>query len=119
MILDKKSMTEEDIKLNFITPAINTSGWRNGYNITMENLPTVCDICLVESGPFACYLLNSVEDVYVGIGKIVDYYRFVASVYEFYNCMRTNVSGSTSDYYLFHFGLLFRRKFRQGFSFHC
>ena len=36
MILDKKSMTEEDIKLNFITPAINASGWRNGYNITME-----------------------------------------------------------------------------------
>ena len=36
MILDKKNMTEEDIKLNFITPAINASGWRNGYNITME-----------------------------------------------------------------------------------
>ena len=36
MILDKKQMTEEDIKLNFITPAINASGWRNGFNITME-----------------------------------------------------------------------------------
>lgn len=36
MILDKKNMTEEDIKLNFITPAINASGWRNGFNITME-----------------------------------------------------------------------------------
>ena len=36
MILDKQNMTEEDIKLNFITPAINASGWRNGYNITME-----------------------------------------------------------------------------------
>ena len=36
MILDKKQMTEEDIKLNYITPAINASGWRNGINITME-----------------------------------------------------------------------------------
>ena len=36
MILDKKQMTEEDIKLNFITPAINASGWQNGFNITME-----------------------------------------------------------------------------------
>ena len=36
MILDKNNMTEEDIKLNYITPAINASGWRNGYNITME-----------------------------------------------------------------------------------
>ena len=36
MILDKKDMTEEDIKLNYITPAINGGGWRNGINITME-----------------------------------------------------------------------------------
>lgn len=36
MILNKKQMTEEDIKLNYITPAINASGWRNGINITME-----------------------------------------------------------------------------------
>ena len=36
MILDKKQMTEEDIKLNYITPAINASGWQNGINITME-----------------------------------------------------------------------------------
>ena len=36
MILDKKLMTEEDIKLNYITPAINRSGWMNGVNITME-----------------------------------------------------------------------------------
>ena len=36
MILNKKRMTEEDIKLNYITPAINASGWRNGINITME-----------------------------------------------------------------------------------
>ena len=36
MILDKKQMTEEDIKLNYITPAINARGWRNGINITME-----------------------------------------------------------------------------------
>lgn len=36
MILNKKEMTEEDIKLNYITPAINKSGWANGVNITME-----------------------------------------------------------------------------------
>ena len=33
MILNKKQMTEEDIKLNYITPAINASGWKNGGNI--------------------------------------------------------------------------------------
>lgn len=26
MLLDKKQMTEEDIKLNYITPALNVSG---------------------------------------------------------------------------------------------
>lgn len=36
MILDKKQMSEEDIKLNYITPALNNKGWRNGENITME-----------------------------------------------------------------------------------
>ena len=36
MILNKKQMTEEDIKLNYITPAINARGWKNGINITME-----------------------------------------------------------------------------------
>ena len=36
MILNKKQMFEEDIKLNYITPAINASGWKNGINITME-----------------------------------------------------------------------------------
>lgn len=29
-------MTEEDIKLVFITPALNKRGWENGENITME-----------------------------------------------------------------------------------
>ena len=29
-------MTEEDIKLNYITPALNAAGWENGVNITME-----------------------------------------------------------------------------------
>lgn len=33
-ILDKKQMTEEDIKLNFITPAIIVKGWQD--KITME-----------------------------------------------------------------------------------
>lgn len=33
-ILDKKQMTEEDIKLNFITPAIKVKGWDG--KITME-----------------------------------------------------------------------------------
>lgn len=36
MILSKKQMSEEDIKLNYITPALNASGWQNGVNITME-----------------------------------------------------------------------------------
>ena len=35
MILNKKQMTEVAIKLNYITPAINASGWQNGIN-TME-----------------------------------------------------------------------------------
>lgn len=33
MILDKKQMREEDIKLNYIRPALNNKGWRNGENI--------------------------------------------------------------------------------------
>ena len=33
-ILSKSQMTEEDIKLNFITPAIVGKGWQN--KITME-----------------------------------------------------------------------------------
>lgn len=33
-ILDKKQMSEEDIKLNFITPAILAKGWQD--KITME-----------------------------------------------------------------------------------
>lgn len=36
MLLDKKQMTEEDIKLNYITPALNASGWKSGEHITME-----------------------------------------------------------------------------------
>lgn len=34
MILSKKQMTEEDIKLNFITPALLEKGWKD--KITME-----------------------------------------------------------------------------------
>lgn len=34
MIFDKKQMTEEDIKLNYITPAIQKQGWES--KITME-----------------------------------------------------------------------------------
>ena len=33
-LLDKKQMTEEDIKLNFITPALQATGWKD--KITME-----------------------------------------------------------------------------------
>lgn len=33
-ILPKSQMTEEDIKLNYITPAIQKKGWQN--KITME-----------------------------------------------------------------------------------
>ena len=41
MILDKKQMTEEDIKLNFITPALLTKGWQN--KITMETAVKLTD----------------------------------------------------------------------------
>ena len=34
MILPKNQMTEEDIKLNYITPALVSRGWQN--KITME-----------------------------------------------------------------------------------
>lgn len=34
MLIPKSKMTEEDIKLNFITPALVASGWKN--RITME-----------------------------------------------------------------------------------
>ena len=33
-ILDKKQMSEEDIKLNYITPALLEKGWKD--KITME-----------------------------------------------------------------------------------
>lgn len=48
MILDKKQMSEEDIKLNYITPALNHSGWQNGVHITMETKVKFTDgrICL-------------------------------------------------------------------------
>lgn len=36
MPFNKKQMTEEDIKLNYITPALNASGWQPGEHITME-----------------------------------------------------------------------------------
>ena len=38
VILDKKQMTEEDIKLNYITPALLRRGWQN--KITMETQVT-------------------------------------------------------------------------------
>ena len=41
MILDKKQMSEEDIKLNFITPAVQVS-WSD--HITMETKITDCQI---------------------------------------------------------------------------
>ena len=34
-IMSKKDLTEEDIKLRFITPAINNAGWKNEH-IRME-----------------------------------------------------------------------------------
>ena len=40
-ILPKKKMTEEDIKLNFITPAIVNKGWLN--KITMETAVKLTD----------------------------------------------------------------------------
>lgn len=46
-ILDKKQMTEEDIKLNFITPAIKAKGWDG--KITMETKITDGRINLKEN----------------------------------------------------------------------
>ena len=41
MILNKKQMTEEDIKLNYITPALLQKGWQN--RITMETAVKITD----------------------------------------------------------------------------
>ena len=41
MILSKKQMTEEDIKLNYITPALLQKGWQN--KITMETAVKITD----------------------------------------------------------------------------
>jgi len=41
-ILTKKQMTEEDIKLNFITPALLQKGWKN--KITMETAVKLMNI---------------------------------------------------------------------------
>ena len=46
-ILDKKRMTEEDIKLNFITPAIKAKGWDG--KITMKTKITDGRINLKEN----------------------------------------------------------------------
>lgn len=35
-IKSKKEMSEEDIKANFITPAIVSKGWKNGEHIAYE-----------------------------------------------------------------------------------
>ncbi|WQC99246.1 restriction endonuclease subunit R [Streptococcus suis] len=35
-IKSKKEMSEEDIKANFITPAILSKGWKNGEQIAYE-----------------------------------------------------------------------------------
>ena len=40
-IIDKALMTEEDIKLNYITPAIQKQGWKD--RITMETAVKVTD----------------------------------------------------------------------------
>ena len=37
MILPKSQMTEEDIELNYITPAINAAGWQNGINMEQDH----------------------------------------------------------------------------------
>ena len=44
-ILNKKQMTEEDIKFNYITPAIIAKGWKN--YLTMETKITDGRISLV------------------------------------------------------------------------
>lgn len=51
MLLDKKQMSEEDIKLNFITPAIQNKGWTG--KITMETPITDGKIHLGSKGKMA------------------------------------------------------------------
>ena len=43
-ILGKKQMSEEDIKLNYITPVI-----LNGWKAVSRNLPTICFISTMGS----------------------------------------------------------------------
>lgn len=38
MILSKKQMTEEDVKLNFITPALLEKGWKDKKKILLSNM---------------------------------------------------------------------------------
>ena len=35
-LIPKHQMSEEDIKANFITPALESSGWKNGKDILYE-----------------------------------------------------------------------------------
>ena len=48
MILSKDQMSEEDIKLNFITPALVTRGWQN--RITMETSVQFTDGKIILTG---------------------------------------------------------------------
>ena len=52
MILSKKQMSEEDIKLNYITPALMDSGWKD--RITMEQAVRFTDGKINLKGNIVC-----------------------------------------------------------------
>ena len=67
MLLDKKQMSEEDIKRNFITPALHIKGWHD--KITMETLITDGRIHLGSKGKSAVR----------GKPKFVDYLLYLTA----------------------------------------
>lgn len=75
MILDKKQMTEEDIKLNFITPAIAKSGWQN--KITMETKVQFTDGRINLKGNAAVREKPKKAD-YIGISALYSLSSFIA-----------------------------------------
>lgn len=64
MIIDKKTLTEEDIKLRFITPSITNAGWKNDlirmeYYFTAGRVIFQGNVHARQKGKKADYLLHS------------------------------------------------------------
>ena len=67
MILSKKQMTKEGIKLHFIMPALNAVRWKNGVNITMET--RIIDEKISLKGSMACLEKPQKADCLPNINK--------------------------------------------------